>query len=313
MSSRSEYFSKFPIITYNDVYAIDLLRRVRVVEDYKKEALSYYSYNVKEGERPDIVCDAFYDQPYYTWMLYLLNNQVDPLFEWYKDSVTFDNYIIGKYGSLDEAVSKTAYYRVNTTLSKITKSTYNALTAAQKKYWTRSFATPQQEETLWKQEESNRDYSQFTFYEITKVPLVSETNVVAKVNYTTASGEDTLEVGDLIQKKVGGTLQAEGEVASLVEGAMFIKHVTDTSFFSSNGTSTSISGTMTVRNKNLSLTVSSSNVVSYSIPLTEYSYWQPLSFYDLEIEINESRQLINMLTKDYTSRVDDDLRQALKV
>jgi len=313
MSSRSEYFSKFPIITYNNVYAIDLLRRVRVIEDYKKEALSYYSYIVKEGERSDIVCDAFYDNPYYTWMLYLMNNQMDPLLEWYKDSVTLDNYIIGKYGSIDEAVSKTAYYRVNTTTAKITKSAYNALTTAQKKYWTRSFATPQQEETYWKQEESSRDYSQFTYYEITKTPLVSETNVVAKVSYTTTSGNDTLEVGDLIQKKVGGTLQAEGEVASLVDGAAFIKHVTDTNFFSSNGSSTSISGTMTVRNKDLSLTVSSSNVVSYSIPLSEYSYWQPISFYDLEVEINASRQLITMLTKEYTSRVDDDLRQALKV
>lgn len=313
MSSRSEFFSKFPVIAYNNTYAIDLLKRVRAKEEFKKEALSYYSYPVKQGERPDIICDAFYDDAFYTWIVYLLNNYTDPLFEWYKDQQTLDNYIIGKYGSLDEAVSKTAYYRVNRTTQKITKAAYNLLTTSQKKYWTRSFATPQQEETYWKQEESKRDYSQFTHYEITKSPLVSDTNIVVKVEYTEASGDDTLVVGDLVQKRSGGTLVAEGEVASLVNGAMYIKHVTDTNYFSSNGSSTSISGTMTVRNKDLTLSISSSDVVSSSIPISEYSYWESISFYDLENEINESRQLVSLIVKDYTPRMNDELRQLLKV
>lgn len=313
MSSRSEFFSKFPVVAYNNTYCIDLLKRVRAKEEFKKEALSYYSYIVKEGERPDIVCDVFYDDPYYTWIVYLLNNYTDPLFEWFKDPITLDNYIIGKYGSIDNAVSKTAYYRVNRSKPKITKAAYNSLTTAQKKYWTRSFATPQQEETYWKQEESKRDYSQFTHYEITKTPLVSDTNLVVKVEYTTASGDDTLVVGDLVQKRSGGTLVAEGEVASLVNGAMFLKHVTDTNYFSSNGNSTSISGTMTVRGKDLSLTITSSDVVSTSIPIDEYAYWQSISFYDLEQEINQSRQLVSLVVKEYTNRVNDELRQLLKV
>lgn len=312
MSSRSEYFSKFPVVPYNNVYAIDLLKRVRIIDEYKKEAISYYSYNIKDGERPDIVSDAFYGNPYYAWVLYLVNGYTDPLFEWYKDPLTLDNYIIGKYGSIDEAVSKTAYYRVSKSTQKITKAAYNNLTVDQKKYWTRSFATPQQEETYWKQEESSRDYSQFTYYEITKNLLVSDTNLIAKVVYTKTSGDDTLAIGDLVQKRVGGNLQAEGEIASLVDGAMFIKHVTDTSYFSSNGSSSSISGSMTVRNKDIILSVTSSNVVAHSIPLAEYSYWQPVSFYDLEHEINDSRQLTSLIAKEYVSRVDDELRQAMK-
>lgn len=313
MSSRSEYFSKFPVLAYNNTYAIDILKRVRAKDEFKKEALSYYSYSIKQGERPDTVCDAFYDDSYFTWILYLINNYTDPLFEWYKDQQTLDNYIIGKYGSMDEAVSKTAYYRVNRTTQKITKAAYNSLTTSQKKYWTRSFATPQQEETYWRQESNNRDYSQFTYYEITKTPLVSDTNIVVKVQYTETSGSDTLVVGDLIQKRSGGTLVAEGEVASLVDGALYVKHVTDTNYFSSNGSSTSITGTMTVRNKDLVLNVSSSNVVSSSIPIDEYSYWQAISFFDLENEINEARQLVSLVVKEYTTTMNDELRQLLKV
>ena len=313
MSSRSEYFSKFPVVAYNNTYAVDLLKRVRAKEEFKKEALSYYSYLVKPGERPDTISGAFYGDPFYTWIIYLLNNYTDPLFEWYKDQVTLDNYIIGKYGSLDNAVSKTAYYRVNRSKPKITKAAYNALTTAQKKYWTRSLTTPQQEETLWRQESDNRDYSQFTYYEITKAPITSDTNAVVRVEYTKASGNNTLVVGDLVQKRSGGTLVAEGEVASLIDGAMFIKHITDTNYFSSNGSSTSISGTLTVRSKDLTLSVSSSSVVSLSIPIDEYSYWQPISFYDLETEINESRQLVSLIADEYTTVINDELRQILKV
>lgn len=313
MSSRSEFFSKFPVTAYNNTYCIDLLKRVRAKDEFKKEALSYYSYIVKEGERSDTVCNAFYDDPYYTWIVYLMNNYTDPLFEWFKDQTTLDNYIVGKYGSIDNAVSKTAYYRVDRSKSKITKAAYNLLTTSQKKYWTRSFATPQQEETYWRQEPSSRDYSQFTHYEITKTPLVSDTNLVVKVSYTEASGDDTLVVGDLVQKRNGGTLVAEGEVASLIEGAMFLKHVTDTNYFSSNGSSTSMSGTMTVRDKDLLLNVTSADVISISIPIDEYAYWQSISFYELEQEINQSRQLISLVAKEYTGRMNDELRQILKI
>lgn len=313
MSSQNEYFSKFPLVAYNNTYAIDILKRVRIQDQFKKYGVSYYSYSMEQGERADTISNAFYSNPYYSWVVYLTNNMVDPLFEWHKDGTTLENYLIGKYGTVDNALSKTAYYRVNQNLSRITKAAYNALSASRKKYWTRAFATPQQEETYWRSDPEGRSYQDFQYYEITKTPLVTETNLVVKVEYTKASGNNTLVVGDIIQKTSGGTLLAKGEVTSLVDGAMYIKHVTDTSYYSSSGSSTNISGTMTVRNKDLTLSVTSANVVSRPIPIDEFAYWQPVSFFDVESELNDSRQLVSLIAAEYVDTIDNNLRELLKV
>ena len=70
----------------------------------------YYPYVVPEGMRPDVLSYQYYGDTIYTWAIYLVNNIVDPYWEWplsYKD---FREYMSDKYGSVETAQSQIHHY-----------------------------------------------------------------------------------------------------------------------------------------------------------------------------------------------------------
>lgn len=305
----AEYFEKFPTFIYNDTIATNIIARVRLKDELKKQLYQYYLYSVKEGHRPDNIAEEYYKRANYSWLVFLANDAVNPLLEWYKDQTTLENFIISKYGSIDNAVTKTAYYRVNWSgdSTKITQSQYDALSIARQKYWTRSFNTEQGDETYWKQEESKRDYSKFTRYERAKLDIYVETNSVIKINYTqTNNTDDVIEVGDIVQRFSGSTLVARGEVASLGDGYVILKHITE------SGTGFNAGNTLTVRNKKNILTVDIRTVLSTSIPSDVASYWEAVSYFTFEQELNNSRQLISILDDRYALQAERELRDLLR-
>ena len=60
--------------------------------------------------RPDVLAHQYYGDTIYTWTIYLVNNIIDPYWEWplsYKD---FKAYMIDKYGSIEIAQSQIHHY-----------------------------------------------------------------------------------------------------------------------------------------------------------------------------------------------------------
>jgi len=97
------YFDSFPTIDY-DMYrnkktreVVDILRRVRIREDFKDLVATYSSGELVEGERPDIVATKQYGRPELHYILMMLNGVVDPYHDWVKDYKTMENYILQKY------------------------------------------------------------------------------------------------------------------------------------------------------------------------------------------------------------------------
>lgn len=97
------YFDSFPTIDY-DMYrnkktreVVDILRRVRIREDYKNLVQTYSSGELAEGERPDIVATKLYGRPELHYILMIMNGVVDPYHDWVKDDKTLENYIRVKY------------------------------------------------------------------------------------------------------------------------------------------------------------------------------------------------------------------------
>ena len=114
----SNYFKNIPNVLYdingtepNQFRAVtNIMSRVRFKPSVIENITDYYPYYVKEGERPDIVSFQKYGTVAYAYLILLLNNIVDPLFDWPLPSRQFENYIIEQYGSVATAQVTNKYY-----------------------------------------------------------------------------------------------------------------------------------------------------------------------------------------------------------
>ena len=114
----SNYFKNIPNVLYdingtepNQFRAVtNIMSRVRFKPSVIENITDYYPYKVLEGERPDIVSFKKYGTVAYSYLILLINDIVDPLFDWPLPSRQFENYIIEQYGSIASAQSTNKYY-----------------------------------------------------------------------------------------------------------------------------------------------------------------------------------------------------------
>ena len=101
------YFNAFPVIPYDSVgdynfkLVTNLLRRVAVRSKVKAETLLYDTYDVKEGETPEILADKLYEDAELHWVILLVNNITDVYHQWPKNTNQFIAYINDKYSNVD--------------------------------------------------------------------------------------------------------------------------------------------------------------------------------------------------------------------
>lgn len=289
-----QYFQKFPGILYQDKACINLLARVKLKDELKRKLATYYNFELREGMRPDTVAGAYYKDPYLSWLVYIANDIVDPSFEWYMDQETFHNYVISKYGTVEAAQSTPAFYRSNWygDSSTISTSSYSALSGEEKRYWDPNLSVD----------------GAIINYRRKQSDVKVDTNRIIEVTYTGLSGADTIEVGDIVARYDGvNALVARGEVSyhDTVNSILRIRHVYET------GTGFS-SGTFTVRDKDASFTATGSTLIVANIPLLlESVYWEEVSYYDYEQELNESRRIISLLSSYHAQNIDRDLGSIL--
>ncbi len=130
----SEFFANYPRIAYDIsgnnstvpdyTVAVNLMIRSKLKETVESDVTVYYPYVVPEGMRPDVLAYQYYGDTIYTLTIFLVNNIVDPYWEWplsYKD---FREYVADKYGSIETAQSQIHHYekiaRARTEQTKIT-------------------------------------------------------------------------------------------------------------------------------------------------------------------------------------------------
>ena len=107
------YFSAFPKVRYFGEVATNITLRAAFIDRLKQLSSIYYPYVIRDGETADIIASKYYGDSTYDWLVYLTNNIIDPYTQWPKDTITFQNYIIKKYGSEQEARSAIVFYRKN--------------------------------------------------------------------------------------------------------------------------------------------------------------------------------------------------------
>ena len=100
------YFKNFPQILYSfstglsiDAFAMtDITRRVKINDFNLQNVMSYDEYDVQDGETPELIADKLYDNPEYHWTLLIVNEIIDPRYDWPLSVEALKNYVEAKYG-----------------------------------------------------------------------------------------------------------------------------------------------------------------------------------------------------------------------
>lgn len=105
----SYMFDEWPTVQYdlkkNDkpVTVTNITLRFKINELLRNKSVVMYTYDVQDGERPDIIAHKYYSDSTLDWVILLTNNIIDPQFEWPLDDRSFERYMRNKYGSLEAA------------------------------------------------------------------------------------------------------------------------------------------------------------------------------------------------------------------
>jgi hypothetical protein len=74
------------------------------------DIINYFPYTIPEAERPDVTAFKVYGNVKYTWLIFLINDMHDPIFDWPLNIREFGSYIKDKYGTLAAAKNTVHHY-----------------------------------------------------------------------------------------------------------------------------------------------------------------------------------------------------------
>ena len=110
------YFENFPVIIYKNKDVTNLLRRIAIRSKVKTNTLFFDTYDVKEGETPEIIADKLYGDPQLHWVIMIVNNIVDRYHGWPMFGNQFLDYVNEKYSN----PSATHHYEIAQSSGKTT-------------------------------------------------------------------------------------------------------------------------------------------------------------------------------------------------
>jgi hypothetical protein len=116
MGQYLDFFPKIPYDVNNSFYfknysiATNILLRFGFVKDLLDKGGTYYDYVITDDERPDTLADKIYGDPQAHWAILVANNMLNPNYDWPLNDNNFNNYIIGKYGSIANAKTTIHHY-----------------------------------------------------------------------------------------------------------------------------------------------------------------------------------------------------------
>ena len=126
----ANYFFNFPTTYYintdnnNDLDVVtDITKRVAFEEKLKKNSAAYYKIVVTDDDSPEILADKFYNDVEKHWIILMMNDIIDPQFDWPLKERDLVKFINNKY-SVNAANNQTgtewaqaniqAYYKIKT-------------------------------------------------------------------------------------------------------------------------------------------------------------------------------------------------------
>jgi hypothetical protein len=275
------YFDKLPTITYNNNLVKNLLARARLSDSVRKNKTAFYPYTMDAGDRVDNLSNLYYDNPGYSWLVWLTNNTVDPYFDLPLSEGDLFSHIVAKYGSFELAQRKIKLFRTNwydNTDDQLTVAQFEALASSYKKY-----------------------------YE----PVLD--NVLNVARYVRKRRDETAATNKIISatiSSVTGTFKVGEEIRASGTNYAFCTYVSDTSLTMQHVIGT-LSGTVTGQESGATATIGTVTTIKETLAAQDNSFWSPVTFLEYEQELNEAKKQIKLLDVRFASQADSDLRRVM--
>lgn len=101
------YFSQFPTIFYDAVGKTDpkivthLLKRVAIHSKARATTALYDTYDVRNGQTPEMIAHKYYGDSEYHWIILLVNNITDRFHQWPMNTRQFLAHLAERYDNVD--------------------------------------------------------------------------------------------------------------------------------------------------------------------------------------------------------------------
>lgn len=121
----ARYFKKFPktyykLNDYNEQYITNIVSRFSLEPSFRNNLVAYYPYLIKEGDTPEIIASKVYGSVERHWIVLMVNDIVDPQFDWPLPYKAFNNFVNDKYIS-NAGVGQTGLEWAKTTVKSYYK------------------------------------------------------------------------------------------------------------------------------------------------------------------------------------------------
>ena len=111
------YFRPFPKIQYDlkknnlPLLLTNVTARYKIRDKLKDRVAIYYDYVVQDSDRPDLIAFKYYNDETLDWLIYLVNDIIDPYYDWPLTQDSFNKYMTTLYGSVANAKATVYEYR----------------------------------------------------------------------------------------------------------------------------------------------------------------------------------------------------------
>jgi hypothetical protein len=268
------YFANLPTFIYNGKPCVDLMTRVKIRDNLRINISEFFKYQIKDGERADGISNDYYNDSSYDWLIYLINDIIDPYYDWPLSQSEFVKFIINKYGSIQVASEKILFWNTNwyDDNSILTIAGYNALPATLRKYWNPII---KQGNIITQYKRANIDIF-ITTNKIVELEFVSPITIPYAMGAKIIRNDDSLSYGEVCLSNVN---------AVNIQNVFGTFNDSDTyTIQNEDGTnSTSVIATTLIQN----------------IPINEVVYYEAISAYQNEINMNHKKSFILLLRKEF--------------
>ena len=100
--------TKNKLSTFDEI--TDITVRINVVREILDNISAYFTYDLSDGDTPEIIAEKLYRNPEAYWIILYANDMLDPQYDWPMNGRVFNNYITDKYGSRANAQSTYHHY-----------------------------------------------------------------------------------------------------------------------------------------------------------------------------------------------------------
>lgn len=102
----AKFFNYFPKTIYsanNKTAGLDtvtnIIARINFENTLKENSVTFYEYNIQDGDTPEIIATKYYENPERHWIVLMFNDIMDPQYDWPLQYNTFIKYVTEKYSA----------------------------------------------------------------------------------------------------------------------------------------------------------------------------------------------------------------------